>query len=433
MGIVGRDLANHFNQHAERAADVLRVYNRLSARVAEVRERCEAELDAALADLAEAYLPELTPAALADLASRAGYKKFTRRDPIKALQHEIAVLRRRIAVIAADERYQRREWLVGPNGERTRALAEARSMLEPWEEACQRFEGQAHFTTLIDLGYDTPDYKVGWLEPRYWTFWAAGDRICAELGLDDFGDDVLPAWREVEEPRRKWREQVALAEASVNEVHDLVREHDQAHLRIQNLPAEYLATCRKAIAEFLKLADLPLLAQWNDNHAAPSREVTMGLRRAAGIDAKLKALDELKQKGVRPMVRSLDERYAKYKRKVGKFLRSKHASNTFPDHFADRKFAQKSKKYEARAVEAMALVDRIGRYDTFERFDVAQNPPEMWFREMTGKRPSRMFPGLRGFYDREPGLKPVLEKRAKDRAARAVASRVAADDLGYLS
>ncbi|MFT7520251.1 MAG: hypothetical protein ACI9MC_002396 [Kiritimatiellia bacterium] len=435
MSIRGPELSRHFSEHQRRADAIYGVYKELDARIVKAQHGLQSQLSSALGDLAEAYLQELTPASLVDLANRAGFKKLLRRDPLKAMAHERVVLLRRIAVIEADERYVRRQWLVGPNGEFTRALAEAQSLLDPWDETCEQFEQHKHFLTLIELGYDTPAYSVSWLEARYWTYWAAGDKICRELGMDDFGDDVEPAYELARVEREKWRGQVAAVNAKVDAVHELIREHDQSIARVARLPEIYLTASREAVVQFLGLADPPLLAQWNDGHARPDRAVTMGLRRVAGLRAKVEALQELQKRGVRPFMADMAQRLQKYRRKANKFARPKNNNVYFTDSHSDQKFAGKEGKYRQRAAQSDQLVTRILSYDAYDRFDVAVNAPELWFREMTGKRPSRMFPGLRGWYDRQHDARPV---RAPDpdadlRAAQAVAAASSFVDLGYMS
>lgn len=430
----GHELVDHYSEHLQRVGRILRHYRELYAQAERARDRVRMELAAARDDLAIAYLPDLTAEALADVASRAEFKKLQRRDPIQAMNHEKQVLERRIAEIEGDERWQRRQWLVGAHGEWTRELAEAQSLLAPWEEACARFEDQKHFLTLVELGYDTPDYGVSFLEARYWTFWASGDRICRELDMADFGDDVLPAYREVEAERAKWRAVVAEIQGRIDALHDLVRERDQAEARIPRLPEIYLQACQKAVAEFVGMADHQLLAQWNDAHREPNREVMLGLRRLSGLAAKLEALQDLMNTGIKPFIADMEARQAKFRRKATKFARPKHYRARHPHRYGDHKFGPKSDKYLLRADQALKLVRRLSEYDDYARFDLAHNAPELWFREMTGKRPSRLFPVYRKWYERQPGMRPKRAPKASSSSSAKAAVRASrSDDLGYLS
>ena len=424
--IPGHQLAEHFAGNIRLAEGLRKRAIGLSHSISQAVDTVTGQLDQALADLAEAYLPELTQAALDDLAARASFKKLERRSPLDAMAHEKLVLERRIGAIEQDERYVRRQWLVGPHGELTRELEERKSLLQPWEEACARFEQHEHFLTLVQLGYDTPGYDVGFLEARYWTYWAAGDRICRELGMDDFGDDVLPAYQKVDVERVKWRAEVGATEHKINTVHELVREHDQALARIPRLPEIYLQASREALVEFLRMADLPLLAEWNAQQPVENREVTLGLRRASGLKAKLEILDDLLLKGIKPFMQDLGGRITKYKRKVAKFQRSKNYHSGFPRRHLDTKFGDKQDKYNKRLRQAEQMVQRMVAYDAYDRFVLAENPTELWFKEMTGSKPSRMFPTWRGWYERAPDARPGRDEGRRPRAGGAVARDIQA-------
>lgn len=431
--MIGTELVKHYRQNTKDAGELHRLYTEVEAEARHARARIEARYAEARQELAAAYLPMLTRAAIDDVAKRAGFKKLQRMDPLKAMDHEVMVLKRRIATIQSDETYRRRQWLVGDNGELTRALEEARSMLAPWEESANRFESLPRFLELVEIGYDTPDFNLSWLDPRYWMLWAAGDAVCEALNMADFGDDVLPAYLPVRVERDKWQVEVKEAQEKVNAVHELVREHDKAVARIPRLPAAYLAASQDALAKFLETADVQLLAEWNEQHPEPDRAVTIGLRRIGGLQAKLRAIDELVQRGLAEMIHSLEARISKYKRKAVKFNREKHRHRRHDPRNADLKFRTKLDKYRQRVSIARVLVQRLDTYEDYEDFDIVQNDPELWFREMTGKRPTRLFPQTRAWYDRQANPRPVRAKRSAQRVAKAAAKASLADDLGYLS
>lgn len=432
MNPTGRQLAKHFEENVALVERVSTAWGEVSRRANVCRERVEAQLAEVLTALAEAYLQELTPAACGDVADRAGFKRLVQRDPLQAMAHEAERLRRRIAAIEADERHRRRQWLVGPHGELTRAVDEARGLLAPWEEACARYESLESFTDLLNQGYDTPAYQVSWLEPRYWVNWAAGDRICRELGLADFGDDVLPAWREVEAERTRWRTQVNLAEQRVDAVHELVRERDEAEVRLRDLPTIYLREARTALAGFLRMADVQLLHRWNAGHPRPEPTIGTLLPRLGGLRAKLDALDDLVDRGVNPLLHDLGARQHKYRRKIQKFSRPKHASRRHPADQQDLVFATKAERHLARAASTESLLEKLERYDRYDRFDVAGNAPELWFVEMVGRAPGPLLPELRSWYERHPDQVPahVRDDGSVGRVAVAFHGR---EDRGYVS
>ena len=80
------------------------------------------------------------------------------------------------------------------------------------------------------------------------------------------------------------------------------------------------------------------------------------------------------------------------------------------------------------------MADRVSSYDQYDRFEL-DNPPELWFYEFTGgKRPSRLTPSLRGWYERNPNRIPEHDTRDTiPRVAQAAPAQERLDELGYLS
>lgn len=403
MPVSARQAVQHYNARQERARQLLSRLDALDTRVLEALDTVEEELAAALGALAQAFLPALEPAAIAQAERLTGFRGFSRRDPLRAMAREADVLRKTIARIEADPRYQRREYLVGPVGELTRARQEAASLLEPWEQECARFESQEGFEELVAVGYDTPRFTGRFWEASYWRHWATGDRICEALGMADFGDEVLPAWEKVALERKRWREELARADARIDEVHDLVREHDEAVARIPALPEVVLDGCHKVLAEHLGHADAALLDSWLQAEPDEQRPARLALRSVAGLLAKRAYLVELRDQGLSDMATELRRRAEKYARKSTKFGRPKYASVPIGDDQLDPAFLDKADKLERALYQQGLLVERVLGYDAYDRFDLA-NDPELWFMEMTGKRPSRLTPSLRSWYDRSPSV-----------------------------
>ncbi|NOY25643.1 MAG: hypothetical protein GXP62_07195 [Oligoflexia bacterium] len=423
--------AQRFAEYSDKAHALAGRFRLASQRVAELAQAAQAEVDKASAALAVAYLGGLSPAALSQAEQLTGFRGFSRRDPLKAMARERQVLEQTVARIAADERYQRREYLVGPAGERTLKLAECKSLLEPWEADCAFFEREEGFLELVEVGYDTPAFLERFWESPYWKHWAAGDRICEALDMPDFGDDVLPAYRKVEAERTKWRAQVAQAEAAVDQIHELVQQHDQAAARIPRLQAVYLEGCQGVLAKHLRHADPQLLAQWlpKDAEHRPQR---MALRRMAGATAKLGYLNEINSQALQSAVMDFSSRAAKYNRKSAKYNRPKRRYLELPDSVLDSSFDGKIPRYQQRADKLQALAERIGRFDNYSAFDLS-NDPELWWVHITGKRPPSQLSTTRRWYDRHPNLSPIRDQIDPGPAvATAVASRQL-DDADYLS
>lgn len=427
----------HFAQLEAKAQEAAGWFTELQQEADAAKARAEAELKARALELARAYLPDLTPEAIARAERLTGFQGFKRRSPMEAMAHEEQVLKKRIDRIRQDPRYVDREKLVGRIGSLVRAVEEAQQMLEPFELECQRFESQPGFAELVAARYDTPEFEGKWWTAEYWKQWAQGDAICKALGLDDFGDDVLPAYRTAQEPRDYWRAAVAEKEKKVAEVHELVAEHDRAMARIPNLPLIYLEQSQGVLADFLVLADFGLLERWAQKESPVDRGVVIGLRMVAGLKAKTEIFGELSGAGLRALQTNLKERASRFGRKRVKYGRPKVARRVVPDKELDLAFEQKHQRLLAQRDKTSALIRRVEAYDQYARFPLA-NDPELWWLELSGGRPaSALVPRYQRWYERRPQARPRLEDQvAEAEAARAVAAARAIDGLereGYLS
>lgn len=421
MPLNGSQLSRALAAHAQNIEPLIERYEALAATLDQQISRVAQQAGDARFELARLVLPDLDPATLVRVERMAGFSAFRKRDPATAMAQEQAKLVKLITRLEQDERFQRREYLVGPVGEHTRALEEAYSLLQPWELDCQKFEKIDGFMELIETGYDTPAYTISWLEGRYWRLWAAGDKVCSELGLGDFGDDVLPAWRHAVTQRDQWRRQVGLVEGKIGEVHELVKDHDQATHRLNNLPAIFLEEAQRALAQHLGRADLGLVSQWVAAEAPDDRALTLAIRRAAGLGAKSSYLSDLKEQGAQARLGELKRQQNKYQRKAEKFARPKYAAHSFADIAAEPELEQRLTRLEAERETVGRMADAILAYDAYDRFAL-DNPPDLWWWEMTGKRPPRALPELRSWYERNPNLAPARTPDDRDALGAAASS-----------
>lgn len=424
--MLGRVAANEFQTYASLAAEEARGAAALAKELQDAISAVAKERDELAALLARVYLPELSEAALAEAERRTGFRGFSTRKPLDALAKEEKKLQARVIGLEADERWKKREQLAGAHGTYTRALAEAKDLLDPWEKDCQRFEALEGFTELVGIGYDTPAFEERWWQPQYWRHWAAGDRICAELGLDDFGDDVLPAYEAARGPRDKWRAEVARIQQAIETVHEHVRDHDRVVWRLSNLVSIYLEECQKVLAGHLERADVPLLASW----AGDDRGVTVHLKRLSGLGAKMEMLREMMTGWLKPTQQALTEAQAKYSAKSIKLARPKKAGIqvVMPAGVPEKMAAQRTRREKART-----YVQRIVRYDEYDRFDLAQPPETWWLHIHDNRRPGLFTPGLRTWYDRHPDIVVVADPTWEADRGDALAATGALAELGDVS
>lgn len=402
---IGYELSRHFGELAQETEREEWELSRLSGEISGTRARIERAHDAAAMTLAAIYLPELSAASIVESQRLSGFRGFARYDPIKAMERERRRLEQELAALRVDERYVRRDYLVGPHGSITGRLSEARSMLDPWELECQRFESLPSFLDLVQSGYDTDHFDKRWWQPSYWRLWAAGDAICAALGLADFGDDVLPAYEKVRAPRDQWRAQVASIEGERDQILGLVHRHDSDTDRLARLHEIYLEEAQRALAEHLKLADAGLLEQW----AGEDRGIIAAVRVLAGTGAKIRHLQELEQ-GVGQWQQTLSSRRAQYEQKSSKYRYGKKAGRHYPDTAWSNKPHTALAKSALRREKLHNQLGRIERYDRYDRFDLTSNAPELWWYEFTGSAPPVWSPGLRAWYQRNPQVAVIFDE-----------------------
>jgi hypothetical protein len=439
MSVSAREAANHFYNNQRMANDAIGWYQGLRNHCHQVLSKARTEAAAARLELARAYFPSLDQPAIDRAEKLTGFRGLSRRSPLEAMAHEKAMLDKNVARIGSEQAYQDRFLVAGADGTLTTKLIEARELLEPWAVDCQKYEALDGFLDLVAINYDTPRFEESWWQPHYWKHWAQGDWICEALGVDDFGDDVLPAYQKTAEQRAFWQGEVGKLEAEIQAVHDLVKSHDEALARLPQLPALYLQQCQALLAEYLFQADYALLEEWLRQDRI-DRAILVGLRKCAGLEAKEQYLVELDAKGLSPLTEELTARAGKYARKGQKYLRPKYAWQQISESSLDQKFAAKHHKLSERHSKLAKLIDRIDRYDDYQRFDLTTNEGDLWWYELTRSRPPRMVPSTRAWYERNPDLRPdhdEWEDETEDlAAAHAVAELTAArreEDVGYLS
>ncbi len=437
MSVDVQFIRDHYQQCWDQASELLREYSATLKDLKKLRKTATTERDKTSLALAQDYLSELSPEALERAQQLTGFTGFKRKNPIKAMHKEEKQLKRTIKELKQEPQYIKRDKLVGPKGSISAQHNEAISMLEPWLEDCAKFEDLPGFKELIEVGYDTPAFKLSWLTTRYWQLWRQGDEVCEALEMDDFGDDVLPAYLRVSKFRRRWQGEAKRFQEQIDAVHGLVQEHDQAVARLGSLEKLYWRQCCQALAEFLHMADVPLLEQWRAREAPNSQGLQMGLRRLAGLNAKLSYLQQYQEDGIAPLVKELKKRKSKFDRKFTKYNRPKYVYYRFEDTDLEAKFLAKVGKLKKKQTRAQKLIDRIGRYDDYDRFDLS-NDPNLWWTEMTNSKPGRFTPRIRTWYEKHADAKPthdpsVQEEEGNSAAAQAMAAEDRAEDLGYTS
>ncbi len=433
MPVNGSQLVSHYSNQANQLSSLIGSHQQLLGELQQQDTKLVDELAAAKRALAAVYLPELTDAAFERAAKLTGFQGFQRRDPRLAMAQEKKILEANLANIESDEHYQHRDTLVGQAGTLQQELDSAKETFAPLQAECEKYETLADFQELVDVGYDTPQFKEKWWNASYWRHWSAGDRICKQLDMKDFGDDVLPAYRKYQEPRDVMRADIQRLTAEIDATHKAVEQHDQLAARYTNLAAIYLAESQDFLGEHLEHADFALLEQWVGSEADLLRPAQMGLRRVAGIIAKRKFTADMAQQGVPQIIGQLQERQQQAQQKAQKFSRPKYAYQTFPD---PDDFSEKAAAIEAQRYKMLQRQNQMMAMDDYYRYDLRQDQ-SLWWLYFLGSPPPRYYPGLYGYYGRNPGVSVLYDPYYVDlgtgRAAAAFADRDLERGGAYLS
>jgi hypothetical protein len=405
MPIKGSQAAAHFDHQVRTLGNLVTSYRMFAGELQESDATLVTQLAAARRELAAVYLPELSDAAFERVARLSGFQGFARRDPRAAIAHERKVLEQSLAKLDADPRYASRDT------EATRLAGEAassRDTLAPLQIECEKFETLLGFAELVKIGYDTPAFAEKWWHAEYWKHWAAGDRICKALDMNDFGDDVLPAYKKVSEPRDYMRAEVQRIESQIDAIHELTREHDRIADRLSRLEEIYLDEAQSFLGEHLEHADVGLLEQWVAAEPSLQRAVQMGLRKIAGITAKRRFVNEIRTQGIQPLIDQLGQRRAKAEQKRMKFSRPKYTYAMVPDNAVAPDFDQKASGLEQQREKLRRRTQTLVAAENYAGFDL-RNDQELWWLYLMQSPPPRLAPSLYDYYQRRPNAAPMTD------------------------
>ncbi len=215
-----------------------------------------------------------------------------------------------------------------------------------------------------------------------------------------------------------------------------MQQRDRAEQQLPGLPDQVYQASIQQLVAYLEHADLALLESWQQADAGSDRALVMGLRKCAGLAAKVAILEELVQ-GLTALLGQLEARRAKLASKSVKFARGKYAYADIDARAVDPGCDAKMDNYRVKEAKIRKLVDRIDRYESYERFELSNDEDLWWYEISGGKRPPALLPRYHRWHQRNPSRTPDLDLDQTSVAAeaneRAKAASIDEDDLGYLS
>lgn len=270
----------------------------LAARLTTLVDALSPRLDAALRALAAALLPSLAPAHLSAAARLCAAPALDPGAIASALARRRAIASRTVARIAGEEAFGDREALLAAWGAELEAARATLSMAQARIAHCEGLDG---FAALVEARFGTSEEAVPPLDARFEWLRDVAAGICATLGLDDFGQDVLPRYRALLLERDEVQAAVFSLEARITGLLDLVREHEAACRALEADDTALLDAARAALERHLVTLDaeaLEALADEGGEAAERAHEAASLRRRLDALDAML--FDELK-----PLIRAL--------------------------------------------------------------------------------------------------------------------------------
>ncbi len=383
-----------------------------------------ARRDQAEMQLVSTILTAFTPEALDRARAITGFQPLNA-GLIEAMYQERRQLQERVAQIEADDRFLDRERLRHPDsGELALAMQrinEHRKALAPLVDKCR---SNKRFEHLIEVGYGTSEYKVGFWRVSYYLDWKAGDEVM----------ELFPDKKSFKELREEYLENSrALADLDPR-LQELQREWDagvklendynEATYRLANLEALHLDEARKSLGQFL--ADCPegALASRLERHP----ELETMAKRWAGLQEQVRYLERANELVLTSLLNDLSKEKDKLQKDYWKYSRPKNAYVRFPEAAFQSRFAHRREKVRKRLDRYGTTVETIYVFDDYDRGSLAEN--FLWWDLVTdGQIDGNFMPEVQQYYQRHPGYR--YERRRHDDSEAAAASVSSSSSTSY--
>ncbi len=414
-------------QEAELRAE----YARLAELDAQDRARTRqvwAEAAKALEELSAALLPALTPEAIARAVQLTGYQALVQQSPIARLEAEVRALEQRNAEIEADARYRDRVLLRAPRvGTLVRALAEVleqRTIYQRTLEAC----AHPRLARLIEVGYGTEAYKIGWWRSSYYADWKAGDEILERFAGKKTFVEVRAEYVEARRADEEYAARQRQLEGEIDASESLEAERDENLCALASAPGRALAAARTALGEHLRQTPIAALGPRLEQDA----EVGLLAKRWSGLEAKGAYLEALSMEQVGKPAQEISEALRKLSADVVKLSRPKKAGTRFPAEKFERRFQSRAPRFAKQRERYVRTYETIYVYEDYHRCHFGAD--WLWWDHMTHGRASGDFiPEVREFRGTHPDYHYQPAAVDDGDAAAAIASADAGEIAGALT
>lgn len=351
----------------------------------------------AASELGQTLLPSLTREAIAAAVQLTGYTALAADDVVGQMERQRALIGQRLAAIDADPRYAERELLTHP---RTGSLPRQIAELEPYAKTLRAvLDAAAHprLDALLESGYGTPAYSVGFWRVSYYSDWKAGDEILARFPEKQFfgqvRDEVLRA-RDAIEPIAADLERLA---AEINTIRALEAEHVKKTASYASAPERFLGDARARLVEFVSTCPIEAIGP----RLEPHPEVALQYKRLSAVAAKARYLDAIIATTVQEMRTQASTALAKLEADVQKYARPKKANTRFPAEQFERRFRPRQEHNEKRWSRFERSYVSVYSYDRYDEPSLARD--FLWWDLMTdGRYDGRHLHEVRSYYDHHP-------------------------------
>ena len=422
-------LAQAEQRRAENLAEE-RELKETRARTLASRAELSGRAATALDELTAALLPALDEAAVQRAVTLTGYSPLAQKRLIAARDEERERLRTRLAAIEQDPRVVNREALLGPVvGSVTLAIREAQEGREPLVALCAK-AAHPRLQRLLELGYGTGAYRVGFWKVDRYRDWKAGREIARRFpDRKKFAELRVPL-EQAFAAVVVYDERLAALQAEVKACDDLIEERRGGNDLLATIEPRHLTAARKLLGDYV--SDLATGQAFASLGARLAGEPDLELlaKRYAGLRAQLKYLEELQGSLLDPLSVDLVKEREKLSRDLTKYKKPKHASDRFRAEELQRRFERPRLRTRKALDRYQKIETHVVTFHHYERSSLVEE--FLWWDLIThGRVDGSRLPSVAAFHQAYPDYQyaPPDPQAFQQGAAAAAAEAAAERDL----